>query len=233
MGSSLFFKIFVLAILGACGQAPATNAAIQKKPQATPAPKISAKNDSANSNGVSGAAPPAAQNPPAGSANSGSNSGSGSSATAMTLDEAKTKCVSCHQPGASGARIWDKAGGNEADWTAFASASRSAVVADRMPPAPQTLSANDKTRMIAFLDKLIAGSGAQPAQPTRLTFDTAKVLCVGCHSAGGESPRLETVSQWRRNKSDIRSEVRNGSMPRRKTLSAEERRALLDYISSL
>ncbi|MEN9808825.1 MAG: hypothetical protein RLZZ488_392 [Pseudomonadota bacterium] len=240
MGLSLFLSAFVLAALSACGQVPTTGDAAQKKLESKQVPTVSSKKDSGHVDGASGNAPsgspPAAENPPPGSANGGGNPGSGNSANAMTLDEAKARCVACHQPGASGARVWDKAGGNEADWAAFANASRSAVVSDRMPPPPQTLSATDKARMIAFLDKLLAGSAAQPAPPAqaaKFTFETARLLCIGCHSAGGESPRLETVSQWRRKKGDIRKEVRSGSMPRRKTLSAEERKDLLEYINSL
>lgn len=55
----------------------------------------------------------------------------------------------------------------------------------------------------------------------------------GCHAKGGSSPRLETLTQWTNNKDEIRSEVKNGSMPRKKTLTSEERTALLKYINTL
>lgn len=152
----------------------------------------------------------------------------------MSLAEAKAQCAGCHMPGGMGASVWDKANGTEEDWRSFAPSARASVSADRMPP-PNGMAANDKTRMIGFLDKLL---GDQANQPLTYTLDTAKALCVGCHSqnaAAGkrESPNLDTLNQWKNNKADILDEVEKGKMPRGKTLSSEEKRALLDFINSL
>lgn len=216
----------VQLVLTACGAAPTVSEARSKKVDPKLDAPASGKPDSSNSNGASASNSQSTNKPPP------SSGGSSSVSSAMTLDEAKAKCASCHQPGGSGANTWNKAGGSEADWAAFANASRSAVIADRMPP-PNGLSGADKTRMIAFLDKLVGGSSGGAAQPLKYNFDTAKALCIGCHAKGKSSPRLETENQWRNNKSEIRSEVKSGAMPRKKTLTAEEKKALLSFINSL
>jgi len=152
----------------------------------------------------------------------------------MSLAEAKAQCAGCHVSGGSGASVWDKANGSEADWRAFASVARSSVAANRMPP-PNGMPDPAKTRMIAFLDSLLGG---QANQPVTYTFETAKTLCVGCHSQSApararEEPFLDSRSQWVGEKKDIYDEVNRGRMPRGKSLSAEERQALLDFIDSL
>ncbi|NBW83349.1 cytochrome c [bacterium] len=166
--------------------------------------------------------------------NSSASSSSNSATTAFTLDEAKAKCTSCHQTGGSGASVWSKANGTEADWKAFANSAKMSVSAGRMPP-PNGLSGQDKTKMIAFLDKLlgISSGNGTTTQPVSYNFDSARVLCIGCHAQGGRSPQLETVSQWKSNKGKSRTEVTNGKMPRNKTLTSEERAALVRYIDSL
>ena len=159
----------------------------------------------------------------------------GSPVTEMTLEEAKAKCASCHQPGGMGAGVWSSANGTEADWRAFAPSAKASVVAGRMPiGAP--LSAEEKSRMIAFLDRLMGG-GSTPATPV-FTFETARALCVGCHSKDAPvtrrtRPYLETEAQWKDEKSEIRAEVSEGEMPRGKNLTTEERQALLKFIDSL
>lgn len=166
----------------------------------------------------------------------------------MTLDEAKAKCAGCHQPGGSGAGVWSTANGTEADWKAFAAPAKSSVVAGRMPlGSPMT--ADEKSKLIAFLDKLLAivpetggnssgGGSTPPPVVTKFTFETARVLCVGCHSASApqavrESPYLDTLGQWVQNKGEIRKQVRSGAMPQGKVMTMDERNALLDFIQSL
>ena len=156
----------------------------------------------------------------------------------MTLAEAKVKCAACHQPGGSGSAVWDKANGTETDWAAFAPAAKASVSAGRMPLGG--MSADEKTRMLTFLDRLMGVTstpGGMPA-PIVYNFTTARTLCVGCHSsqaprAQRQSPYLETETQWRNNKRKIEREVDGGTMPEGKILSNEERAALLTFIRSL
>jgi mono/diheme cytochrome c family protein len=182
------------------------------------------------------------------SSSSGSSQPGGSGVVPMTLDEAKAKCAGCHQPGGSGAGVWSAANGTEADWKAFAAAAKSSVVAGRMPiGAPMT--ADEKSKLIAYFDKLLGivpapggnapgGGTTPPPVVTKFTFETARVLCVGCHSASApqavrESPYLETLEQWVREKASIRKEVRSGAMPQGKAMTMDERKALLDFIEAL
>jgi cytochrome c553 len=199
-----------------------------------PMPQFSADNKAkfiSFIDGLTGACTPA---PVAGGGgDGGTGGGAGSNPNEMSLAEAKMKCAGCHIPGGSGAHIWDKANGTEDDWRNFAPLARPSVAADRMPKTP--LVDPDKSRMLAYLDKLLGG---QANQPVTYTLETAKVLCVGCHSASApqgqrETPYLETLSQWQQNKEDIQDEVSKRKMPQGKTLSDEERRALLDFISTL
>lgn len=157
----------------------------------------------------------------------------------MNLDEAKAKCAACHQPGGGdGANAWNTAGGSEEDWKSFAMAARAEVEANRMPP-PSGLTEPDKKRMIAYLNKLLGmtpTATASPRTPSVVTFDydSAKKLCVTCHSNGQNSPQLTKTQHWRDedNKSKILKAVGNGSMPRGMSLSAAEREALLKFIES-
>ncbi len=155
----------------------------------------------------------------------------------MNLEEAKAKCAACHQPGGGdGANVWSTANGSEEDWKSFAMAARAAVQANRMPP-PSGLTEPDKTRLISYLSQLLGEStgAATPTPaptPVSYTFDTAKALCVGCHGRGQRSPRLTSTNDWRNNKSEIREAVRDGSMPKGKTLTEAERQALLSFIRS-
>lgn len=152
----------------------------------------------------------------------------------MSLAEAKEKCATCHQPGGgTGANAWNSANGTEEDWKSYAVAARREVESNRMPP-DSGLTEPDKARMLAYLDKL---SGLNPMSPTMpasvsYNFDTAKALCIGCHGKNQKKPRLDKPEHWRDNKSDIRSAVRNGSMPKNKNLSEAERAALLKFIKS-
>jgi mono/diheme cytochrome c family protein len=177
------------------------------------------------------------------------NPGSTPVVAAMTLTEAKAKCAACHTTGGSGAGVWSTANGSEADWKDFAPAAKDSVVAGRMPLG-LPLSPDEKARLIAFLDNLMgitppaggsADGGSGPSAPPAVktfTFATARVLCVGCHSAAApaavrEKPYLETLDQWVSNQKDIEDEVEKMKMPRGKTLTDQERSALLDFIRTL
>ena len=161
-------------------------------------------------------------------------SGKGSAVIPFTLAEAKTKCVACHVKGKSGEKVWSTADGSEGDWKQFASSAKMSVTADRMPQPP--LAAQDKAKMIAFLNRLLGISSDNSSIPSPkpvFNFDAAKTLCVGCHSSGGESPRLETLSQWRSEKDEIKKEVSKNRMPRGKSITAEEKKSLLEFIDTL
>ncbi len=234
-------SIVALAFSTGCGKEPGKDEIILSPVAQKPAPIPPSGSDASGSkNGTENNSPGAtAPNP----------TGNTPAATAMTLDQAKAKCAACHQPGGSGAGVWNTANGTEADWKAFAPLAKASVVAGRMPIGIP-LSTDEKTRLIAFLDGLLGitppaggpGAGTGGSQPppamTTFNFQTARALCVGCHSAAApagtrETPYLETQEQWAANKRDIEDEVRKGSMPRGKTLTAQERTALLDFIRSL
>lgn len=154
----------------------------------------------------------------------------------MNLDEAKAQCALCHQPGGgAGADAWSTANGTEEDWKGYAVAARAAVEENKMPP-PSGMKEPDRTRMLAFLNKLIgvSPSPTPTATPTEVSynFDSAKALCVSCHGRGQRSPRLTSTNDWRSNKRDIISEVRDGNMPRGTTLSSAERDALIRFVRS-
>ncbi|MFZ9520043.1 MAG: c-type cytochrome [Silvanigrellaceae bacterium] len=226
--------IFLLCIGVAtgCSTAAPVPDQLTKKPGPTDT-TTTTSSDKPQGGGAVGAAPSSSNSTPAN--NNSSTNSSATTTAAFTLDEAKAKCASCHQPGGSGASVWSKANGTEADWKTFAGSAKLSVNADRMPP-PNGLAGQDKTKMIAFLDKLLgmsAGSGTTTPQPVVFNFDNARALCIGCHAKGGKSPRLETTAQWALNKGEIKSEVQSGSMPKGKTLTTEERAALLKYIKSL
>lgn len=172
-------------------------------------------------------ATPQATRPPSGG-------GDATPAVAMTLDEAKAQCAGCHQPGGSGAGVWSTAAGSLEDWKLFAAAAKSSVEAGRMPLGTP-LSADEKKRLLAFLDGLLGGD---PSQPSELTFETASVLCTGCHSSSAPSgqrvePYLQTLAQWQDEKSDIREAVSSGWMPLGKPMTDAERAALLRFIDRL
>ncbi|MEY3901665.1 MAG: hypothetical protein RL189_971 [Pseudomonadota bacterium] len=174
----------------------------------------------------------------AGGAGGGAGNGGAAGAVPMTLEQAKAKCVACHQPGGIGAAPWSSANGTEADWKAFAQPAKNSVVAGRMPLGG--MNEAEKASMIAFLDGLLGVVPGTPVAPgqVKFTFETARVLCVGCHSAAApanvrEQPYLETLAQWKNNKRDISDEVAKASMPQGKVMSVEERQALLDFIGAL
>ncbi|MFZ9520490.1 MAG: c-type cytochrome [Silvanigrellaceae bacterium] len=226
----------------------------QKGDVVLPVGSVVSSGGGANNNSTSSSGPAGADSSASGtggtSGNSGSNSGAGTGASVvpMTLDEAKAKCASCHQPGGSGAGVWSAANGTEADWKAFAAPAKNSVSAGRMPVGIP-LSAEEKAKLIAYFDKLLgivppAGGGTSPGGTnpppvvTQFTFESARVLCVGCHSSSApqnvrETPYLETLDQWKVEKSEIRKEVRNGSMPMGKAMTQEERAALIKFIDSL
>jgi mono/diheme cytochrome c family protein len=225
-------SVFCAILATACSTAITPQEGL--KPRRSPSPTATAaaqgQKDGANATQIGSQGNSSTSN----SANS-SSSVNNTTVAAFTLDEAKARCASCHQPGGSGSSVWNNANGTEADWKAFANSAKMSVNADRMPP-PNGLAGQDKTKMIAFLDKLLgisSGSGSTTPQPIVFNFDSARALCIGCHAKGGSSPRLERLTQWTNNKGEIRSEVKNGSMPRKKTLTSEERTALLKYINSL
>ncbi|MEN9809074.1 MAG: hypothetical protein RLZZ488_641 [Pseudomonadota bacterium] len=83
---------------------------------------------------------------------------------AFALADAKPFCVGCHSATGSGKNSWSTAAGSEADWKVVAAQAKAAVVAGNMPTTP--ISANDKTRLIAYFDKLIAETAAQTQTQT-------------------------------------------------------------------
>ncbi|MFZ9519654.1 MAG: c-type cytochrome [Silvanigrellaceae bacterium] len=149
-----------------------------------------------------------------------------------TFATAKGLCAGCHGATATGVAglAWNKADGTENDWKLYASTARIVVRNNLMPKPVGSLSAENKTKLLSYLDTL---AGTAPV----FDFNAAKGLCVHCHyqGQGGRSPRLETVQDWSNNKSDIKSEVEktSGGMPRGMTLTPDERQALLNYINSL
>lgn len=211
------FGLFCAALAVACSTKQTANKVIELSSNKSSG-NTSASSSGADADGGTGGGD--ATNPP-------------SDPNMMTLAEAKQKCAGCHIPGGTGASVWNTANGSEDEWRTRAQSLRPAVASDRMPPTP--LVDPEKSRMLAYLDKLLGG---QANQPITYTLETAKVLCVGCHSANApqgqrESPYLETLDQWRSNKDDIADEVSKRKMPEGKTLSDEQRQALLDFISSL
>jgi cytochrome c553 len=145
-----------------------------------------------------------------------------------TFATAKGLCAGCHGAGATGVAglAWNKADGTEADWTAYASTARIVVRNNLMPKPVGSLSAENKTKLITYLDTL---AGTTPT----FDFNSARGLCVHCHNQGGESPRLETLQDWKNNKGDVQKEVSDGAMPDRMSLTSVERMALLNFINSL
>jgi hypothetical protein len=107
-----------------------------------------------------------------------------------------------------------------------------------MPPGVG-LTEPDKTRLIAYLSKLIAETPQASPTPTptptpvSYSFDTAKVLCTGCHGKNQRRPQLTTIDQWRDKKTKILNAVKDKSMPRGKELTEAERGALVRFIESL
>ncbi|MEN9809655.1 MAG: Cytochrome oxidase, cbb3-type, subunit [Pseudomonadota bacterium] len=198
-----------------------------------PMPKFSADNKAmfiSFLDGLTGACSPA---PVAGgAAGGGAATNTPSDPKMMNLAEAKQKCAGCHIPGGPGAApiAWNTANGTEDKWRERAQNLRAAVAADRMPPV--ALVEPEKSRMLAYLDRLL---GDQANQPITYTLDTAKALCVGCHGASAPKKglNLETLDGWKSEKDKILREVTDGKMPQGKPLSDEERQALLDFISSL
>ncbi|MEN9826461.1 MAG: hypothetical protein RI953_2206, partial [Pseudomonadota bacterium] len=145
-----------------------------------------------------------------------------------TFATAKAVCAGCHGAGATGLAglAWNKADGTEADWTAYASTARIVVRNNIMPKPVGSLSAENKTKLITYLDTL---AGTTPT----FDFNSARGLCVHCHNQGGESPRLETLQDWQNNYDKILSEVEDGAMPDNISLTTAERTALLNYIRSI
>ena len=102
-----------------------------------------------------------------------------------TFAEAQAFCKGCHSATGSAASYWSKADGDESVWKTEEPTIRAAVQLN-MPKGGGGI---DKQRFYAFLDKLKgvtpgSNSGGSTTMPVALTFDTAKLVCVGCHGPG-------------------------------------------------
>lgn len=104
--------------------------------------------------------------------------------SAFTLAEAKPFCVGCHSATGSGKNSWSTASGSESDWKEVAVQAKAAVVAGNMPTTP--ISASDKTRLIAYFDKLIAESSAQTQTQTQ-TQTGGNTSNTGGGTSGGNN----------------------------------------------
>jgi len=165
--------------------------------------------------------------------------------TAFTLTDAKGYCASCHGAQGSGSRKWSTATGTEADWKAVAVKAKATVENGSMPPNP--LSAENKKKMIAYLDKLIASGGAnngstsEPTTPNTeaLSVAEASALCTSCHAAGKsmKSKPLATLADWNNRdiycRAKLYEQVENGEMPQTGALQDPAKTKMLNFIKSL
>jgi mono/diheme cytochrome c family protein len=180
------------------------------------------------------------------------------STSVFALADAKPFCVACHVSGGSGAGVWAKADGTEADWKTFASTAKASVQAGSMPPA--AMSADSKTKFVAYLDSLLAtttttttttstttnsggtttNSGGGGSSGTLVyTITEAAPLCSGCHTATstGTKKPLVTLADWNnrtyRSRMTLYNEVNSGGMPKGSTLTSSQKTALLAFILTL
>lgn len=165
--------------------------------------------------------------------------------TPFTLTEAKRYCASCHGAEGSGSQKWSTATGTEADWKAVAVQAKATVENGSMPPNP--LSAENKKKMIAYLDKLIAsggsnsGSSGEPTTPITeaLSVAEASALCSSCHAEEKSmaSKPLEKLEDWNNKdiycRATLYEQVEEGKMPQMGALKDPVKTKMLNFINSL
>ncbi|MFZ9520613.1 MAG: hypothetical protein ACO3A4_09065, partial [Silvanigrellaceae bacterium] len=131
---------------------------------------------------------------------------------------------------------WDKANGTEADWTAFAAAAKNSVQAGRMPPG--TMSTDQKTKFIAYLDSLLASTNTTTGGTSAaFTLADAKPFCNACHIAGGSGAGAwdkanGTEADWTAFAATAKDSVQAGRMPIG-TMTTDQRTKFIDYLDSL
>ncbi len=165
--------------------------------------------------------------------------------TPFTLTEAKRYCASCHGSQGSGTKKWSTATGTEADWKAVAVQAKATVENGSMPPNP--LSAENKKKMIAYLDKLIASGGANSGSSggsttpitEALSVAEASALCTSCHAAEKSmaSKPLEKLEDWNNKdiycRAKLYEQVEEGKMPQTGALQDPVKTKMLNFIKSL
>lgn len=164
------------------------------------------------------------------------------------------KCLECHSSagGNRGGVNLETYAAVKAEVTAI----RATIANDSMPLNRAPLTANQKALLNKWIDagapETVAATpppsdGGAPVEPApepeppagpALDWLTVRTLviepkCLNCHSAptnrGGVN--LETYQNVLSNINDVDATIRDGSMPRRTTLSAEQKKLILDWIA--